>query len=132
MSQTDISSNILHLRTVSPQVVTAGSVTGATCDLQLGDSAMFFIAIGAIVASGLVTIALQESDDNFSTNNVIAAADLIGSVGTLVQDTVQKVGYRGAKRYIRAVVTYVSGTSVAVAVTVGVADLTRRPNPMIA
>lgn len=132
MSQTDLVNGLLYVRTVEPQVVTAGTITGATVDLQIADSACFLINVGAIVSAGLATIALQESDDNFSTNNVIAAADLFGAVGTLVQNTVQKVGYRGSKRYVRAVVTYVSGTSVALCIGVAAADLARKPNPMIA
>nr|WP_297388248.1 hypothetical protein [uncultured Roseateles sp.] len=104
-----------------PQVV-AGNVNGQGVDTRGYDMATVLYTAGAIVASGDVTLKLQESDDNSSFSDV-AAADLAGSFpSALTANSAGLVGYRGAKRYVRVVATLNSGTSVAASAAVLLGD----------
>src|SRR5512134_2095049 len=96
--------------------VFAGNATGIGVDTRGYDSLTFAVAVGAIVASGNMTVKVQHDDDpGFGTVADVAAADLVGAFTTpLVTNTVQKIGYRGTKRYVRLFGTLNSGTSVAV------------------
>lgn len=113
----DLVSNVDVAQSVVPQVV-SGSVNGSGVDLRGYDSAFVEVASGAIVSSGNVTPKLQESDDN-STFTDVAAGDLQGTFPTaLAASSVYRVGYAGAKRYVRVVLTLNSGTSVAAAANI--------------
>lgn len=110
----DMKSNVDIAQTIAPQVQTAGVVNGSDVDLRGYDAAMAELNIGAIVTSGVVGYKLQESDVGAGAGYAdVLAADLQGAFVALAQNTVQRVGYAGAKRFIRAVATYASGTSVA-------------------
>lgn len=95
--------------------------TGTAVDTKGYDSAtaIFHFGISGDTLSGTVyvTPTLQESDTttaNDFTN--VAAADLVGSL-TVIDDAAEDpatmvVGYRGTKRYLRALVTF-TGTHTA-------------------
>ena len=105
-----------------------GTVNGPTNDTRGFDSATLVLQVSAIVAAGVVTYKLQDGDAaNMSDAADVAAADLAGAFATLLQNTTQHVGYRGSKRYIRAVATYVSGTSVAHGASFVMAHASIRP-----
>lgn len=106
----DIKNKLGIVASIQPQVQTAGTVNGSSADLRGFDSALIIALIGAIVASGLGVIKVQESDDDSAWNDV-AAADLVGAFAVIAQNTPQRVSYIGAKRYVRLVSTYTSGTS---------------------
>ena len=70
---------------------------------------------GAIAGDGLFVITMQESntttDGDFAD---VAAGDLLGTLPAAIEaNTAYKQGYKGNKRYIRAVITKTSGTSIA-------------------
>lgn len=89
-----------------------GTAPDAGVDLRGYDSAMFVVAAGAIVSSGLFYPKAVESDDN-STWTDVAAADLEGSFLTtgMATNDVYRVGYKGSKRYVGIVPVKISGTS---------------------
>src|SRR5690606_19347743 len=96
-----------------PAVVTA-TTKGSHADLQGFNSAALIINTGAIAGDGLFVIAIQESDtptdDDFTDVN---ATNLLGILpAALEAATVYAQGYKGNNRYIRAVITKTSGTSV--------------------
>jgi hypothetical protein len=111
----DIKSEQDAVQSLMPLVRTA-SADGVGADLRDFDEA------GAIVAAGLQTPKLSESDD--STNGVdgvwndVVAADLLGAFVALTQNSVQRVGYVGRKRWLRVIITHTSGTSVATSAVV--------------
>ncbi|XKM40332.1 hypothetical protein A4U53_030850 [Rhizobium ruizarguesonis] len=111
MAKRDLYNNISVAASVAPAVLTATG-TGTGVDARGFQSVTAVINTGAIVAAGLFTPKLQESDDNSAWSDV-AAADLLGSFANLAASAVQRVGYKGSKRYVRVVLTYVSGTSIA-------------------
>jgi hypothetical protein len=106
---------------IIPAVYTA-TATGVGVDVRDFDSVSVSFQTGAIVAAGLFTPKLQESDD--STNGIdgawndVVAADQTGALVNLVASSIQRVGYVGQKRWVRPVATYVSGTSTAIAAMV--------------
>lgn len=102
-----------------PAVVTA-TTKGSHADLQGFNSATLIINTGAIAGDGLFSVTMQESDTTTDSDFTdVAADDLLGSLpAALVADTVYRQGYKGTKRYIRAVITKTSGTSIAAGVIV--------------
>lgn len=103
-----------------PPLVRTASANGAGVDLAGYDSAFLLVHFGAWT-DGTWTPKMQESDDNAAFTDV-AAADLQGSFtavsGTAGQNTVQRVGYIGAKRYVRGVLTGTGTTGVNAGMTV--------------
>ena len=86
-----------------------------------GYGALTLELLPGLSTDGSHTFAIQESDDNFSTNNAVAVADLLydGNADstngtftgiTAATTTVQRIDYIGRKRYVR-VVTTESGTT---------------------
>ena len=97
-----------------PAVVTA-TTKGSHADLQGFNSATLIITTGAIAGDGLYVITIQESDTTTDGDFAdVDEADLLGILpAALEADTAYKQGYKGNKRYIRAVITKTSGTSIA-------------------
>ncbi len=117
MAKRDLYSNIALVTSVVPAAQTA-LVNGTGIDLRGFNSAAIGVTTGAIVSAGLFGVKLQESDDN-STYTDVAAGDYLGTAPTaLAASSTYWFGYKGTKRYVRAVVTYTSGTSIVVGVVV--------------
>lgn len=95
------------VNSLAPAARTA-TANGTGVDLANFHSATIAFIVGTIT-DGTHTPSVQESDDN-STFTAVAAADLIGTLANLASNTNQRVGYRGTKRYVRAVTT-VSGAT---------------------
>ena len=118
----DLKSNLDAVQGLVPAVRTA-TADGTGADLRDYDGALGVVEAGAVAGAGNQTAKLMESDD--STNGVdgnwndVAAGDLLGAFASpLVQNSVQRVGYIGRKRWLRVTITHNSGTSVATAATV--------------
>lgn len=109
---------------VSPQVLTDGTVEGATVDTQNYDSAVCHVVTGT-VTDGTHVPSLEDSPDD-STWTAVAAADLTGAFTDVVaanDDEVQEVGYIGLERYLRAkVVTTGATTGALYAATIVLGD----------
>jgi hypothetical protein len=107
-------SGIGVVASIAPAVQTA-TKKGDAVDLQGFNMATLIINTGAIAGSGDFTASLQESDTTTDGDfAAVAAGDLLGSVpATLETAAVYKLGYVGNKRYVRAVLTLNSGTSIA-------------------
>ena len=93
---------------LAPAARTA-SANGSGVDLANFASATVAFSVGTIT-DGTHTPSVEESDDN-SSFSAVAAADLIGTLSALASNTNQRVGYRGTKRYIRAVSTVAGATA---------------------
>lgn len=93
---------------LAPAARTA-TANGSGVDLASFASATVAFSVGTIT-DGTHTPKVQESDDN-STFTDVAAADLIGALAALASNVNQRVGYRGTKRYIRAVTTIAGATT---------------------
>lgn len=110
----DAISNIGVVSTLVPAVV-AATTKGTAVDLQGFNSATLIINTGAIDTAGLYGIKLQESDTTTDGDFTdVAAGNLLGTLPAgLAASSVYKQGYKGTKRYLRAVITKQSGTSIA-------------------
>lgn len=108
----DIKTVVDAAQSLTPAARTA-SANGTGANLQGYGSAMAIVAFGTIT-DGTHTPKLQESDDNSSFSDV-AAADLNGSFSAGTSgaggSAVQRVGYIGAKQYIRVVMTVAGATT---------------------
>ncbi|RZS80649.1 hypothetical protein [Pigmentiphaga kullae] len=111
----DITSNILVVAALAPAVYAATKSDSGVIDLQGAGSVALAVNTGAIAGAGDFVISLQHGDAaNLSDAETVAADDLIGTLpATLAAASVYQVGYRGAKRYVRAVITQNGGTSIA-------------------
>ncbi|MDW9626490.1 hypothetical protein RWA02_15600 [Sinorhizobium meliloti] len=124
----DIVNNIKIVQ-AAPPATRAASFDGAAVDLLGFGSAALIISTGAVTGAGDMTAKLQESDTPTAGDFTdVAAEHLEGSLpASLVTNTEAKVGYRGFKRYLRAVLTLNSGTSVTVGAAFVLGDATSRP-----
>lgn len=110
----DIKSLLKMLETLAPASRTA-AVNGSGVDCRGYDSAMVEIHFGAFGGTTpSFTFEIQESEDN-SVFTAVAAADLDagqpGAFTAIPTPSVQRYGYKGTKRYIRAAITAATGTS---------------------
>lgn len=95
--------------------VQSATLKGSAVDTQGFGSALLVVNTGAIVSDGLYDIKIQHSatpdDGDFDD---VTAADLLGSLPEALEASkTYKQGYRGSLRYLRAVITKGSGTSIA-------------------
>jgi hypothetical protein len=108
----DLKSNIKPMQSLVPINRTAAA-NGTGVDTLGFNSASVVFSTGAIggTASPTFTFEVQESADN-TTFTAVADADLRGTEPVVtVANTVAQVGYIGNKRYIRAALKTVSGTT---------------------
>ena len=135
MALRDLKSNIGASESIRPAAHTA-TVTGETVDTRGYDSAMALVAVGAVSGTddspsnpAVFVVKLQESDTTMDGDFTdVASTDLQGTFSTsLVQNTVERVGYIGSKRYVRAVITKTSGTSAAASAVIVLGDAHIKP-----
>jgi hypothetical protein len=100
------------------------TITGPTIDLNGYNAATCYIQAGTWT-DGTLTFAIEESDDNFSNSNAVDVSDLCAWKATSASDKTpvrvgnaqptaissaptafnQRIGYVGAKRYVRLKMT---------------------------
>lgn len=124
----DLHNSINEQESVRPEVATAG-VNGEECDLRGADSAEVVISIGAITgAAGDGAVTLEETDTTGTGYTAVAAADIIGSTpAALAANTSYRFGYKGSKRFVRAVLDIGGETNIAAAAVVVTSNLHRAP-----
>lgn len=114
----DIANSLHVLPAIAPVVATDNTaLVSAIIDLQGYGGAMFAIATGTLAdADATFTVLLEEGDAaNLSDAAAVADADLIGTEAlagfTFASDGVtRKLGYIGAKRYLRLTITPANNT----------------------
>lgn len=125
----DIVHNLKAAIAVAPAARSA-SVDGPAVDLKGFDSVALVVATGAVTGAGNMTVKLQESDTTTAGDFTDVAAEHLQGTGLanpLTADSTTKIGYRGFKRYLRAVLTLNSGTSVTVGATFILGHASERP-----
>lgn len=127
--QFDITNNLKVEETVRPSVATS-NVTGEEVDLRGCDSVMFAATVGAITgAAGDGAVTLEESDTSGSGYTAVASTDILGTAPTaLAANTAYQFGYRGNKRYIRAILDIGGETNIAGSVVAVKGHLHRAPD----
>ncbi len=98
----DMKNNLDVVKSVDPATYNSDQ-TGAGVDLRGFGSSMAAVQSGALT-DGAHTPKLQESDDD-ATYTDAPATDLEGSFANISANAIQRVGYKGSKRYIRVFVT---------------------------
>jgi hypothetical protein len=108
----DLKSNIKPVQSLVPATRTAAA-NGSGVDLTGFNAASVLFSNGAIggTASPTFTFEVQESDDN-ATFTAVADKDLRGVEPVITAaNQVSQVSYIGYKRYIRAILKTVAGTT---------------------
>lgn len=112
MTMRSLYRNAKPMMTLAPAARVTGTLNGTGVDLRGYDSAMISVSFGTYT-DGTHTPSLQHSTDNVTFTNV-AAGDMEGSFAAVSSgagaNSVQSVGYLGANRYVRVVMT-VSGAT---------------------
>lgn len=110
----DIANNVGLAASLVPAVQSA-TLKGSAVDLLGFESVVLVVNTGAIAGDGLYVMSMQHSDTSVDGDFVdVPAADRVGTLpAALEASTVYKQGYIGNKRYVRAVITKTSGTSIA-------------------
>lgn len=123
----DLASNIGVAASLVPATQSA-TAKGTAVDLRGYDSAALVVTTGAIVSAGLYVMSMQESDTTTDGDFTdVGAGDMVGSLpASLAASTSYKVSYVGRKRYIRAVITKTSGTSIDAGAVVVLGHATQR------
>ena len=110
----DVQSRRSPAQSIAPAAYTS-DVNGNGINVAAHAGSMAVLNIGT-VTDGTWTPALEESDDN-SVWAAVAAEDQQGSFSDFDSgdsNTVQKVGYKNNKRYVRVVVTQVGASTGAI------------------
>lgn len=116
MMNKDMHSSVKVLAAIAPAVKTDAE-NGATIDRQGYRSAEIVVNTGALVSAGDFGFKIQHSDTTTSGDFTdVPAGDLLGTApaAAMAANSVYKVGYVGAKRYIRVVTIDNGGTSLAI------------------
>ena len=111
--------NQIHIkRAISPVSVADNTAqTSEVVDLQGFDSCTFVIATGSLAdADATFTVEVQECDTSGGSYTAVANADLVGTealASFIFSDDNKcfKVGYVGAKRYVKIVITPAANAS---------------------
>jgi len=124
----DIASNIGVEQTLAP-VDYAATTKGTAVDLLGFNSAAVVVNTGAVTSAGLYVVKVQESDTTTDGDFTdVDADDLVGTLpSSLAATSTYKQGYIGHKRYIRAVITKTSGTSIVAGAIVVKGDAADKP-----
>ncbi len=114
MTMRDLAPNISPAIAIAPAVHT-GNATGAAVDLLGFNSCALVLQAGAIAGDGSFSVKIQHSDATNGGSFVDApASDLTGDFPSpLTAEGAFRQSYIGTKRYVRAVLTRASGTSIA-------------------
>lgn len=104
----DLKNHTVAAQSLAPAALVA-SANGAWIDLLGANGAMVHFDIGAWT-NGAFTLSVDDADEtNQSDAAAVPAANLEGALtvvdGAPDDNVIQTVGYKGGKRYIRAVVT---------------------------
>ncbi len=124
----DLSSNINIISAIAPVAVgtTGTGQTSAAVDLKGYESAAVEASYGAVTATDAVfTVALTEADTTGGSFTAVADADMVGDedgaglaaavrVDGTTEKVTKRVGYIGAKRYIKVNIssTVTAGTPI--------------------
>ena len=126
MHKTDMRSETTIAHGIFATLSGTTPATGNIADMADFQHATFALITGTVTDAGAaagITFVVQESDTVVGTDfTAVADADLIGTeaelaiaVDTLDGVAIGTIGYKGNKRYVRAVVTGSTGTSGVVA-----------------
>jgi hypothetical protein len=126
----DLFNNILPVQLVAPVDKAHTAWYSNYIDLQGFEGVVIEVSVGAVtggIAGSYLLLVLYEVDATPATGSgygAVAAADMQGSFGTVYNGhndgTLQRVGYKGSKRYIMVKGTYVDSGSNVSADIVGV------------
>ncbi len=125
MKSNDLHSNIKQVQAIIPAAIGANATkTGPVIDRQGYGGVEFIAAYGSVTTTGTIATLVIKEGDVTGTMTSVADADLIGtealasllaatprSAGS-TKEVSKRVGYKGNKRYVQALVVQTGVTSV--------------------
>ncbi len=133
MAVNDIRSNLLSRLAFKAIITTDTTTQGAIIDTADLDGGVMYTLLTTVYGAGTYTPVLNESDDSgMSGSNVVAAANMIGTVagaalGTAVTASgavLNSFGCFGTKRYLRLdIVSATATTTTVVAIVTGAPEV---------
>lgn len=130
----DLHSNIGFSQSLRPQAISV-AVNGISVDLQGFDSAEFEINLGTFAGTTpTATIKLQESVDGITFTDIVTAELLGGAlpvIDTTNDEAIIKRGYFNNKRYVRGIVSAVTGTTPSLPMSISVIKGHARKYPIV-
>ena len=118
----DIRNNLAVVQLLAPQDTKGATTNSASVDTKGYGACGIVVSVGALTgedATNYVSLAMQESDQADAGFADVDSTDLIGAFASLnaagKANSVQFVGYRGTKRYLRVVATK-HGTTVSASI----------------
>jgi len=131
MGAIDLRSNIKAGVSIVPAVHTAATVTGTSVDVSEGKSAAVIVSTGARTG-GTYAFSLEHSDESAANFVAVPASQLDGTFANFaaagdVNKVLNRVGYKGTRKFLRVVATGTSTPNMAFAVTVLVGNPTDIP-----
>lgn len=113
----------------APSATRSASFNGDPVDLLGFDSVALVVNTGSVTGAGDMTVKLQESDTTTGGDFTdVDPGHLQGQIANpLAANSTTKLGYRGFKRYLRAVLTLNSGTSVSTGAVFILGNATKKP-----
>jgi hypothetical protein len=112
----DLYSNLGVVQALAP-AVQAATVNSSSIDVLGFEGAIFVVETGALVGAAAFSVALQDSPDGASWTAVDPSLYDSNAPSALAAGASYKLGYRGYQRYVRAVFTLASGTSLVIGAT---------------
>lgn len=109
----DIDDNFTIAESVASKSYSAGATNGAAVDMSKGMTAKFFISVGTVGTDGTVDMKLQQSEDNSTFSDVVAASGNDTSITQITAaGTASLVVKNPTVRYYRVVTTVATAACV--------------------
>lgn len=103
-------SDVLGVTALAPLLRATGTYTGTNLSLEDFNSATFVLVVGA-VTDGTFTWSLEECDTSGGYWTAVAAEDINGTIGAQTVNTINQVGYKGTKPWVRAKLVVAAGAT---------------------
>lgn len=119
MGMHELHNSVTYRRAISPAAATTDNTawTSQIIDMQGFEACEFVINIGSLAdADATFTVLVQDGDNSALSDAAdVVDAELIGTESdagfTFAADnTIEKIGYRGSKRYVRLTITPANNT----------------------
>ena len=104
----DIHNSMGAVTAIPAQVITSSAVNGSIIDLSGFNAAEFVIVSGNVTDGSYAATLTEGSASDLSDGTTVASTDLLGSAPSFAStddNVTKRVGYVGAKRYVRLTLT---------------------------
>lgn len=129
----DLHNNARGVLAINPVALgTTGSITGLVIDRQGFKAVEFYLVYGSVTTTGTTAAVTVKEGDVTGTLTSVADSDLVGTEANAAlaattprtagstKEYVERIGYRGVKRYVQINLNHTGTTSVGIAGAIAV------------